>query len=47
MRKKGCGGIVQCRKRPVVRGAGGGGGGNGGNGGGTVKCYAKAVAKCG
>ena len=38
MRTQGCGGIVQCRKRPVPKQPGEGNG---------TKCYAKAVARCG
>jgi hypothetical protein len=42
MREKGCGGIVQCRKRPRPKATENG---NNGNKNGS-KCYTKAVAKC-
>jgi hypothetical protein len=42
MRGKGCGGIIQCRKRPVPRSKSEGKGDGPG-----IKCNAKAVARCG
>jgi hypothetical protein len=44
MRKKGCGGVVQCRKRSKPKATGNGNADNTGTG---TKCYAKAVARCG